>query len=487
MDAHSQEDLLADAAREGEAPKLRHLLRKLSPDTVGAPFSRPQCRCWPCAPAPVIIHAALGGHAGIIAQLLHAGADPDVRDGDGWTALMYAAHARDAACVREMLRSDCDMDAANACGDTALILAAKAGRVECARLLVASRCDRLARDHAGKTALDWAQERGANAELMELIEKPPPARPRRERLGKDLGMLGPSPVAGSDEEKRLDADWDQLRLVLSDQGQGSANADANSVETRDGAVLTLVRNGATFYLSTAASGRVRVLRKDSDNWAKFKAAGTFGQDSWEKVRSKLGSEFGARNREVDGFVAHSNSDTCVVRYKYDNQVECWNWRKRLPVWRRRLKGEITAMRILRSDDVVAGSAGGDVVLLSPSGEPEWKSNLERQINALQVTPSDEVVAGSESGQIARWNDEGDLVWKRQLKGAITAIQSTSAGGIVAGSSRGDVVVWSSSGREVWRWKTGESVFLEAFDMVFGGGLEAEIEQMALHARVSSEA
>ena len=28
MDAHSQEDLLADAAREGEAPKLRHLLRK---------------------------------------------------------------------------------------------------------------------------------------------------------------------------------------------------------------------------------------------------------------------------------------------------------------------------------------------------------------------------------------------------------------------------------------------------------------------------
>ena len=97
------------------------------------------------------------------------------------------------------------------------------------------------------------------------------------------------------------------------------------------------------------------------------------------------------------------------------------------------------------------------------------------------------MAGSESGQIARWNDEGDLVWKRQLKGAITAIQSTSAGGIVAGSSRGDVVVWSSSGREVWRWKTGESVFLEAFDMVFGGGLEAEIEQMALHARVSSEA
>ena len=90
MDVHSQEDLLADAAREGEAPKLRHLLRKLSPNAVGAPFSRPQCRCWPCAPAPVIIHAALGGHAGIIAQLLHAGADPDVRDGDGWTALMYA-------------------------------------------------------------------------------------------------------------------------------------------------------------------------------------------------------------------------------------------------------------------------------------------------------------------------------------------------------------------------------------------------------------
>ena len=27
MDVHSQEDLLADAAREGEAPKLRHLLR----------------------------------------------------------------------------------------------------------------------------------------------------------------------------------------------------------------------------------------------------------------------------------------------------------------------------------------------------------------------------------------------------------------------------------------------------------------------------
>jgi uncharacterized protein len=79
--------------------------------------------------------AASGRHRDVIALLLEAGADPDVRQSHGWTALHAAAQHGDADIVELLLARGADRDARNDDGIRPAELARRAGHAAIADLL----------------------------------------------------------------------------------------------------------------------------------------------------------------------------------------------------------------------------------------------------------------------------------------------------------------------------------------------------------------
>jgi TonB family protein len=104
--------------------------------------------------------------------------DPDSRDGQGWTALMYAAHSDKADLVTLLLKAGADLNLVNDDGESALVVAVKRRNVEGARRLLMAGADTSLRDGRGKTALDWAQEENRTylAQIIRIAGRPSAAR-----------------------------------------------------------------------------------------------------------------------------------------------------------------------------------------------------------------------------------------------------------------------------------------------------------------------
>ncbi|BAD59862.1 ankyrin repeat domain-containing protein [Nocardia farcinica] len=71
-------------------------------------------------------YAARDGDLTLITQLLQAGEDVDVRDGEGWTPLHFAAQEADPAAIALLLDAGADVDAVTANGMPAIYWAATA-------------------------------------------------------------------------------------------------------------------------------------------------------------------------------------------------------------------------------------------------------------------------------------------------------------------------------------------------------------------------
>lgn len=85
--------------------------------------------------AAPIQSAAAGGHERIVDMLLKNGADPNVREQNGYTPLHAAAQNGDVATIRTLIYGGADLDAKSNNGKTPLDLALEAGHGEAAKLL----------------------------------------------------------------------------------------------------------------------------------------------------------------------------------------------------------------------------------------------------------------------------------------------------------------------------------------------------------------
>jgi TonB family protein len=100
--------------------------------------------------------------------------DPDSRDRDGWTALMYAVRTDDTNLVKLLVKASADLEIQNREGDTALLVAARRGNVEAARQLLMAGADVTAKDARGRTALDWAEADGRTylSQIIRIASRP---------------------------------------------------------------------------------------------------------------------------------------------------------------------------------------------------------------------------------------------------------------------------------------------------------------------------
>ncbi len=89
----------------------------------------------------VLADAMQRGAAGAVRSLLAQNADVDARQGDGATALHWAAYLNDAETAAALIRAGADVDAANDYGVTPLSLAARNGNAGMISLLLAAGVD----------------------------------------------------------------------------------------------------------------------------------------------------------------------------------------------------------------------------------------------------------------------------------------------------------------------------------------------------------
>ena len=114
-----------------------------------------------------LIQAVLNHNFSEVSQLLASGANVNVGDNQGKTALMWAAETGQADLVNVLIRAGANVNGRDVFGWTALISASYEGRTDCVHLLLQNGADINARDKDSKTAL----RRARSNEVAQLLRE----------------------------------------------------------------------------------------------------------------------------------------------------------------------------------------------------------------------------------------------------------------------------------------------------------------------------
>jgi len=115
------------------------------------------CNFAPHSEDTTLALAARAGDGPQIRQLVKDGADPNAPSGgSGWTPLLHAIHKHQNASVAALLDAGADPNRGDDKGMTPLMMAAGYGYDDTVRLLLARGADPRVHRPNGETALDWA-------------------------------------------------------------------------------------------------------------------------------------------------------------------------------------------------------------------------------------------------------------------------------------------------------------------------------------------
>eukprot|EP00930_Biecheleria_cincta_P059235 TRINITY_DN44990_c0_g1_i1.p1 TRINITY_DN44990_c0_g1~~TRINITY_DN44990_c0_g1_i1.p1 ORF type:complete len:529 (+),score=108.30 TRINITY_DN44990_c0_g1_i1:125-1711(+) len=212
--AHLQQ--LAAAAAAEEVGDMQQLLTRVNPDVV--------VRRGKFAGLTPLMTAAQQGRLEAVDLLLQKNASLDMRDSDGWTALMHAVHSQRVDVAKALLAAKADVATPGEGPNgktTPLILAAAGARPEFCQLLLARRAAIEATDSEGCRALHHASKRGNGAAVMVLLE----AKAQLEGADKQ----GRTPLLTAVRAGRADG----VRMLL------SARADAQAQDLEGHGAKTL--------------------------------------------------------------------------------------------------------------------------------------------------------------------------------------------------------------------------------------------------------
>jgi len=96
--------------------------------------------------------------ASIARDLINHGANLNIADDKGWTALVYAVDGHNLPIVRILLKAGAQVDAKDKRGWTPLMYAVDEGDIDVTKVLLASGASPEIRNKQGKTALDIARQ-----------------------------------------------------------------------------------------------------------------------------------------------------------------------------------------------------------------------------------------------------------------------------------------------------------------------------------------
>jgi ankyrin repeat protein len=115
--------------------------------------------------------AARNGYLYIIQLLIAHGADPTIKDSQGYNTLHLVTHSSSIMPLLYLLQQPISVDSIDAQGHTSLMWAAYQGDALSVDLLLKHGASVTARDEAGLTPLHWAVVRGNKLCIRHLVEK----------------------------------------------------------------------------------------------------------------------------------------------------------------------------------------------------------------------------------------------------------------------------------------------------------------------------
>jgi ankyrin repeat protein len=144
----------------------------LAASTATAQDTRPSTTLRVPSRTPAVADAAMAGNLAKVRQLMQSGADVNVPQGDGMTALHWAAELGDSAMAAALLRARANVKAVTRIGDyTPLHVAARTGNTGVVRQLLAAGSDAKAATTSGATALHFAAGAGSDGAISALLQK----------------------------------------------------------------------------------------------------------------------------------------------------------------------------------------------------------------------------------------------------------------------------------------------------------------------------
>jgi len=153
----NKKEMLCETVRGGEA-KMNDLIKLLADEQVDINWYLNDEHH-----STVLIYTcrqeAAWNHSGLALLLLNAGANVDIKDRDGNTALIFASYNDHPEVVKFLLDAEADPNLQNKKLWTALMSAAWSNRKEIVRLLVNAGADKSIRNEEGNTALSLARMR----------------------------------------------------------------------------------------------------------------------------------------------------------------------------------------------------------------------------------------------------------------------------------------------------------------------------------------
>ena len=217
--------------------------------------------------------AIIWNHFGVVEQLLQFGADSNVKSKNkASTALMTAAYWGLSKVVRHLLQSDADPDAKNVYGETALMMAARKGRSKIVRdLLNAGANPNLKFERFGLTALMMAAWYGDEESVRYLLESGAEPSVKDEYIGRTAFEW-----AEDEEVQRLLQSWEALKAkdkagldahVAGTSTFADIPFDAGSEQfpetveqdsgAQDGGMEIALKNSADMQLMSATKGGIK--------------------------------------------------------------------------------------------------------------------------------------------------------------------------------------------------------------------------------------
>jgi uncharacterized protein len=246
---------VADAAMQRDNAEVRRLMQD------GADVNLRQ------ADGASALHwAAYYGDAGLALLLLEAGADASAANRQGSTPMWLAASQGNAAMISALLDGGADPNEKLPLGRRPLMLAARSGHVDAVRALLDQGADPNAKEDArGTTALMQAADQGHADVIALLIEHGADVAARSAPVVRD----GRTAALGKSEDPRAavrrqviailcdqeSPDLSQLRELIRESGEDAVLASADRQESVDGEPCNVKRDDLGFVLTGGGRNR----------------------------------------------------------------------------------------------------------------------------------------------------------------------------------------------------------------------------------------
>ena len=120
---------------------------------------------------PDLVRYAEDGNLDKIKELLYSGVNPDSKDNEGDTALLYASYYDHLDIVKELLKYHADVDIKDNYSRTALIVASFRYNLDTVKELLKYKPDTSIKNNNNKTAFDYAKGTVKAYFIIQVITK----------------------------------------------------------------------------------------------------------------------------------------------------------------------------------------------------------------------------------------------------------------------------------------------------------------------------